>query len=89
VGVKSATSLTLVYRTESTTASFPDPTDYTPTTNPTVDWNFIPEPTQAGLVSGCQAFYQAIDVSLHSLRLQTECAVEIHSLKLTIGVITG
>jgi len=40
----------------------PEPTlvsNYTPTTFPTADANFDPQPTQAGIISGCLAYYQA------------------------------
>ena len=33
--------------------------NYTPTTFPTADSNFDPQPTQAGIISGCLAYYQA------------------------------
>jgi hypothetical protein len=43
--------------------------DYTPTTFPAVDSSFTASPTQAGLATNCQAFYQAQSVSAFALSL--------------------
>lgn len=67
MGIKSQSSLTLVYPDESTTASLPDPTPFTPTANPTINSSFVAEPTQTGLAPDCQAFYKAVAVSLTRL----------------------
>ncbi len=46
------------------TASIPIVTGtYTPTTITPVDASFTASPVQAGIVSGCKAFFQAKDVS--------------------------
>jgi hypothetical protein len=43
--------------------------DYTPTTFPAVDSSFTASPTQAGVATNCQAFYQAQSVSAFALSL--------------------
>ncbi len=64
IGIQAQTSASFEYLTTTPPLIVPNKTeDYTPTTFPTVDPNFDPTPTQAGLATDCQDFYKAQDVS--------------------------
>lgn len=59
-----APSITIPFGWTTTLLGGPEPTlvaNYTPTVFPTVDASFDPEPTQAGIIPGCLAYYQAKD----------------------------
>ncbi|KAK3395012.1 hypothetical protein B0H63DRAFT_385493 [Podospora didyma] len=61
ISVKVASvDISIGYTTTDAPADVPTLTgSYTPTTYPTVNTSFTASPTQAGLVSGCKAFFQA------------------------------
>jgi len=63
VGIQPQSSLTLTYATDTGPVTLPTVIPFTPTAFPTINSSFTAAPTQSGLASNCQSFYQAAPVS--------------------------
>lgn len=59
VGIQPRSSLTLTFFPEAANVTIPSYNPFTPTVFPTINSSFTAVPTQPGLASDCQSFYQA------------------------------